>query len=72
MFDLIVPKDGLSHFLVVNECLNPLQNDCSQNAECQDEPLGFICQCKVGFVDVGKRPGRNCVKGTKIFELNTK
>jgi len=52
------------YFLVVNECLNPLQNDCNPNADCLDELVGFSCHCRPGYVDIGdgKRKGRKCVK----------
>ncbi|KAL3076649.1 hypothetical protein niasHT_039103 [Heterodera trifolii] len=49
---------------LINECLNPLMNDCSAEAECVDELIGFSCHCKPGRSDISpqgeKRPGRKC------------
>lgn len=50
----------------MNECLSPLQNDCSPNAYCIDKPIGFTCRCNNGYIDMSeqgaKRPGRKCQK----------
>ena len=37
------------------------EHDCSPNAECIDQQVGFTCRCKGGFRDtVPTRPGRVC------------
>ncbi|KAL3068747.1 hypothetical protein niasHT_038941 [Heterodera trifolii] len=41
--------------LMINECLNPLMNDCSPEAECVDELIGFSCHCKQGRSDISPR-----------------
>ncbi|KAK5968425.1 hypothetical protein GCK32_012635 [Trichostrongylus colubriformis] len=51
---------------LVDECVTN-QNDCDPKAVCRDEPepIGYTCQCRLGFTDASrdpKRPGRVCVQ----------
>ncbi|KAF7632829.1 hypothetical protein Mgra_00007760 [Meloidogyne graminicola] len=49
--------------LAINECLDSRLNDCSPDAECIDQTIGFTCKCKSDFVDVspsGSRSGTLC------------
>ncbi|CAG9540270.1 unnamed protein product [Cercopithifilaria johnstoni] len=49
----------------VDECSSGGINDCATNAECIDQPIGYICKCKEGFVDASPNithyPGRQCI-----------
>lgn len=49
-----------------NECLDKSQNDCSDNAVCEDASEGYTCHCQPGFVDASPNitvyPGRVCNK----------
>lgn len=47
-----------------NECENPEDNDCSENARCIDLEYLYRCECLQGFRDAspkGKLPGSVCV-----------
>ncbi|CAD5215235.1 unnamed protein product [Bursaphelenchus xylophilus] len=45
----------------INECLNPLLNDCSRDATCTDTFESYSCACNAGFKDANPaNPGREC------------
>lgn len=57
-------------FSAGDPCNSTALNDCSVNAICSSSKIGFICQCKPGFVDVSPNlvtlPGRNCIPVTPV------
>ncbi len=43
-----------------NECTNG-KADCSPNAACIDQEVGYTCKCNDGYKDTNpSRPGRFC------------
>uniref|UniRef100_A0A914WNJ8 EGF-like domain-containing protein n=1 Tax=Plectus sambesii TaxID=2011161 RepID=A0A914WNJ8_9BILA len=50
---------------LVDECSDPLLNDCDPNAVCMDNALSYECLCKEGFIDMSEvprvRPGKTCL-----------
>ncbi|CAJ0943046.1 unnamed protein product, partial [Mesorhabditis belari] len=57
----------------INECLDPVLNDCSKNAVCEDAKEGFICTCRTGYVDASPTPkvypGRVCMKPVERIQV---
>uniref|UniRef100_A0A158PBM6 EGF-like domain-containing protein n=1 Tax=Angiostrongylus cantonensis TaxID=6313 RepID=A0A158PBM6_ANGCA len=53
----------------VNECSVKSLNDCSEFAFCEDAKEGYVCSCRVGYVDASPNvthyPGRICRKPTE-------
>lgn len=52
-------------FLVRDECALGV-HDCDANAQCTDTYDGYLCTCKLGYLDQSPnaltKPGRKCVK----------
>ncbi|VDP18830.1 unnamed protein product, partial [Onchocerca flexuosa] len=50
----------------VDECASRTKNDCDENAECIDKPIGYTCRCRNGYLDISeggaRNPGRRCHK----------
>ncbi|XP_014677474.1 PREDICTED: transmembrane cell adhesion receptor mua-3-like [Priapulus caudatus] len=52
----------------VDECSDPLLNDCHEDAVCRNLPGTFRCTCKPGYIDLTPAvAGRRCVYCPKDF-----
>lgn len=60
----ILPLSLFQPISVANECFDVALNNCSIDATCTDQAIGFSCKCRDGFVDTSpdakNSPGRSC------------
>ena len=42
-----------TYFIELNECSDPLLNDCDMNADCTDIPGSYVCNCRPGYTGNG-------------------
>nr|CDQ06675.2 BMA-MUP-4 [Brugia malayi] len=59
-------RPGIKCAKLVDECASKAANQCDENADCIDKPIGYTCRCRNGYVDISeggaRNPGRKCHK----------
>ncbi|KIH55926.1 EGF-like domain protein [Ancylostoma duodenale] len=62
---MLYSNPALDWLFRYNECADPKDNDCDDNADCIDTDDSYICQCRPGFFDENTDPqktGRVCIE----------